>query len=196
MTFQFKIQIKNITKPPVWRKVTVPAQYSFWDFHMVIQASFGWENSHLFSFSPGGWRSYPVIELRDDAINDPFFMPQGESLDAEKTMLSEIFNTERQTFTYIYDFGDNWEHKIILEKILPDKTLYPTCINGKGMCPPEDCGGVWGYMQLKEVLSDKNHPDYEEYKEWYLYEDQEKWDPSLFDLKETRKYVMQLFTKR
>ena len=107
MTFQFKIQLKDISKPPVWRQVLVPAQFSFYKFHLVIQEAFGWENCHLFQFSPKGFGSYPVIKEPFEEDED-----YGEVMNAAKTKLNEIFKKEAQTFNYIYDFGDNWEHKI------------------------------------------------------------------------------------
>lgn len=114
-TFQFKIQIKGITKPPIWRRITVPGNFSFYDFHKTIQIAFGWWNAHLFQFSPNGYGSEPCIqEIYPDAMDFDF----DEQVDASKTKLSGIFKVEKQRFSYIYDFGDSWEHSIVLEKIL------------------------------------------------------------------------------
>jgi hypothetical protein len=183
MTFQFKIQLKNISNPPVWRRVTVPAQFSFRKFHLVIQAAFGWENYHLFQFSSGGFGSQPVIrEPFDDGEDEPF-------MNAAKTKLTEVFKEEAQKFTYIYDFGDGWEHKITLEKIADDKTTRADCIAGKGTCPPEDCGGPWGYTNLLEVLKDPANPEYDEMKEWLGLDEEDEWDADNFVLEETRAIV-------
>jgi len=183
MTFQFKIQLKNISKPPVWRRVLVPSQFSFQRFHLVIQEAFGWENYHFFQFSPGGFGSGPFIK-------EPFEDDDYEGfMDAGKTKINEIFKKEGQKFTYIYDFGDSWEHKITLEKITADKTILADCTNGKGSCPPEDCGGPWGYMNLIEILKDPTNPEYEEMKEWLGLDDDEEWDADGFDLEETRAMV-------
>ncbi|MFI5136343.1 MAG: plasmid pRiA4b ORF-3 family protein [Sphingobacteriales bacterium] len=183
MTFQFKIQLKNISKPPVWRQVSVPAQFSFYRFHLVIQEAFGWENCHLFQFSPKGFGSYPVIkEPFDDGEDDEF-------MDAGETKLNEIFTKESQTFNYIYDFGDSWEHKITLEKIKADKTITADCIGGKGACPPEDCGGPRGYMNLIEVLKDPANPEHEEMKEWLGIDEDDEWDVNNFNLEETSAMV-------
>lgn len=189
MTYQFKIQLKNISKPPVWRKVVVSSETSFSMFHSIIQLAMGWYDIHLYSFSPSGYGSTPWIEGDDDfadlGIND-------ESLSASALKLSDIFNTKGQTFTYIYDFGDDWEHKITLEEI--DKTNsspIPKLIDGKGACPPEDCGGAWGYENLKKVLADKKHPEHKEMKEWLFgYDDEDDeddepaWNPHEYDLEE------------
>ena len=192
MTFQFKIQLQDITKPPVWRRVVVPADTTFAMFHLVIQAAMGWFDAHLYSFSPSGYGSIPWIEEEpdEDAAVD-FGIRNKKSIPASDLKLSDIFKKKGQTFTYIYDFGDDWTHKITLEEM--DKkniSPIPKLIAGKGTCPPEDCGGPMGYERLKEVLADKNHPEYQDIKEW-LYdfdeedlfdEDEMIWDANDFDL--------------
>ncbi len=181
MTFQFKIQLKNITKPPVWRRVLVPAQFSFQKLHLVIQEAFGWENYHLFQFSPNGFGSEPVIR-------DPY--EDGEPfMNAARTKIEKIFKQEGETFTYIYDFGDGWEHKITLEKITVDDKKFADCLAGKGTCPPEDCGGPWGYANLVEILKDPKNPEYAEMKEWLGLEDDEEWDADGFDLEDVSAMV-------
>ena len=183
MIFQFRIQLKNISKPPVWRQIVVPAQFDFYRFHLVIQEAFGWENCHMFQFSPQGFGSYPTIKEPFDEGEDDDFM------EAEETKLNEIFKKEGQTFNYIYDFGDTWEHKITLEKIKTDKTITADCIAGKGACPPEDCGGPWGYMNLIEVLNDPAHPEHEEMKEWLGMDEDDEWNVNNFNLEETSAMV-------
>lgn len=185
-TFQFKIQIQGITKPPVWRRIKVPSYYTFKDLHEVIQFAFDWEFYHLYSFSPTGYGSYPVIQEINEKIEDFSFSDFDDPIDAEETKLAEIFIEEGQKYTYIYDFGDDWIHKITLEKIIDESSEKPICLAGKGKCPPEDCGGIWGYEQLKEILMDKKHPEYNEYKEWLGLEEDEEWDAKEFDLKETQ----------
>lgn len=196
MTFQFKIQIKNITKPPVWRRVVVPANYNFWEFHIVIQASFGWWNNHMFKFSPKGYASYPQIEPTYDDIESMFEYDEGDKLDADKTLLTDIFISEGQKFTYLYDFGDDWLHTIILEKIGDENILFPTCTQGKGKCPPEDCGGLWGYENLKEIWDDKANPEFKEMAEWLGLEENEIWDPKEFDMQETCKVIVDVFSRK
>lgn len=210
MTFQFKIQLKNITKPPVWRKVVVPSNITFSMFHSIIQVAMGWYDSHLYSFSPTGYGSEPWIEEDSDMFSLGFDDDNDDDNDdddeltlATKLKLSDIFKTEGQTFTYIYDFGDDWEHKITLEEI--DKlniSPIPKLIGGKGACPPEDCGGAWGYENMKEVLSDKNHPEHEDMKEWlYGYDEDEDdfgdeiavWDPNEYNLEEEKEMFDEVF---
>lgn len=182
--FQFKIQLANIKDPLVWRRILMPANATFVDFHDAIQIAFGWEDYHLFMFSPKGFGSSPVIELKneDDDFDNPFSRFPEEKLDAETLTLSEIFNNEKQTYTYIYDFGDNWEHKITLEAILHQSIDTPVLLKGKGACPPEDCGSAWGYENLKVVMADKKHPEHKEMREWLGLERGEKWDAEEFDL--------------
>ena len=183
MTFQFKIQLKNISHPPVWRRVLVPAQFSFYRFHLVIQEAFGWENCHMFQFSPSGFGSHP-------AIREPFEDgTDGEFMDAAKTKIEKIFRNVGQKFTYIYDFGDGWEHIITTEKITVDKTIAADCTAGKGACPPEDCGGPWGYMNLIEILKDPENPEYGDMKEWLGLDDNEGLDLNNFKLEDTSAMV-------
>ncbi len=190
MTFQFKIKITGITKPPVWRSITMPANYSFYEFHIAIQVAFGWENYHLFQFSPKGYGSKPIIrELMND--EDDFMFE--EALDAFEVKLSEIFTREKQKFTYIYDFGDNWEHSIVLEKVLQEKTMYPNLLAGKGKCPMEDCGGRGGYELAKEILADPTNDEHEEFAEWAGLDDGERWNPEEFDLEATRNDLLLAF---
>jgi hypothetical protein len=196
MTFQFKIQINNITNPPVWRRITIPSRFTFLEFHYAIQVAFGWTNAHLFQFSPKGYGSWPCIKEIFEDDDDLSFGDRGETLDAEKTKLSEIFFTEGQKYIYIYDFGDDWKHTVTLEKIVSEKTLYPYCLGGKGQCPPEDCGGPWAYNEeIKYILMDKKHPQHKEYKEWCFYEGQKKWDPEEFNLEETQTYMTEFFSE-
>ena len=184
MALQFKIQIKNIHKPPVWRRVLVPENFTFDEFHLVIQDAFGWYNYHLYQFSPTGYGSTPIIAL---ASEDDWEAPD---MDAEKTKLKDIFKTENQKYTYIYDFGDDWIHSIILEKILDDKIKHAKCLAGKGFCPPEDCGGPGGYERIKDVLANPDHEEYKDTREWLgLEDDNEVFDPNEFDLESTNEIL-------
>jgi hypothetical protein len=184
MTFQFKIKLKNISSPPVWRRVLVPRNFSFSQFHYIIQEAFGWENSHLFSFSPGGYNTSPCI-------SDPqmFEEDEEEIIDSEEITLAEIFKKEGQTFMYIYDFGDNWQHTITVEKIIDIALPQADCMGGKGACPPEDCGGYHGYAHLKEVLNSPKHPDHKSMKNWLGMGRNDKWDAEYFDLEEVKERV-------
>ena len=108
------------------------------------------------------------------------FRSKPRTASAGKTRLSEFIKEEKQKFSYLYDLGDNWEHTVELEKILPKDIACPICITGKRACPPEDCGGVWGYEKFLEIIEGPNHPEHEERFEWIGGE----FNPEHFDVKE------------
>ena len=169
---QLKISLKHF-KPPIWRRVEVKDDITFYELHHVIQIAMGWWNAHLFEFEVGG---YMIGTTEDDWDTE-------NTLESKEVKLSRLIDTEKMKFGYLYDFGDNWEHEIIVEKIsLPEKDKnYPTCIKGKRNCPPEDVGGFPGYMYMLEVINDKNNPEHEDMLEWLG----EKYDSEYFDLEET-----------
>jgi hypothetical protein len=190
-TFQFKVTLNGIKKPPVWRRVTVPSYYTFMHLHFVLQVVMGWENSHLYQFSEKRFGSETVItEIYEDL--DPGDQQQVE---AKKTPLSQIFKKEGDKFVYVYDFGDSWEHTITLEKIIPKASKIPELLDGKGACPPEDCGGVWGYENMLQALADKNDPENQEYRDWLELNYDEEWNPNEFDVALTDHLLSTLFTK-
>jgi hypothetical protein len=154
MAYQFKIQLLNVAKPPVWRQIQVSEKITFHELHQIIQLVFGWDDSHLYQFSPKGYGTHPVISI---PLKDDWEQPDFNSM---KTKLKKVFTREKQTFNYLYDFGDDWFHKITLEKLVPDDIKCPVCLAGEGACPPEDCGGPWGYEDVKAVLADPTHEEY------------------------------------
>lgn len=160
---QLKISLKN-SKPPIWRRVLVKSSISFYELHYTIQLAMGWGNYHLFEFKIGNYR----IGILDEDFDDP---ESGGSdvIDATEITLDEVLSKGAvKSFTYEYDFGDGWIHSIVVEKTFPldPATYYPVCIKGKLACPPEDCGGLYGYYNLLEIISDKKHPEYEDMLEW------------------------------
>ena len=176
MIYQFKIQLMNVAKPPVWRQIQVPEKFTFHQLHKLIQLVFGWEDCHLYQFSPKGYGSHPVISI---PLEEDWEKPD---MNALKTKLDKVFIAEKQTLTYLYDFGDDWVHQIVLEKILPDEITKPVCLNGNGACPPEDCGGPWGFENLKTILADPKHEEHQDMKEWLGLDEDEDWDANYFDL--------------
>jgi hypothetical protein len=168
---QFKIQLKHV-KPSIYRVFQVQDSINFLQMHEILQTVMGWQNCHLFQF---------YKDRRGETISIPY--PDDdweESLDARKIKIKNYFPVAKSTITYEYDFGDGWEHIVTLEKILDaDKnTRYPVCIKGKRNCPPEDCGGPWGYENLLNILADKNHPEHNEFKDWV----EDDFDPEAFDI--------------
>jgi hypothetical protein len=185
MAYLFKIQIQGITKPPVWRKVLVPDNFTFSRFHRIIQVAFGWSDDHKYEFSPSGWGSSPSIGSQYEK-----YFGDGAELDSEKVKLSDIFKKENQHFVYIYDFGDEWRHKITLEKITNEKPGKASCVDGKGICPPEDCGGVMDYPDFLKIVSDPKHSRHKDMLEWAGLEEGEKWQEiHAFKLEEFNKRV-------
>jgi hypothetical protein len=162
--YQFKVTLDGIN-PAVWRRIQVPDSYFFWDLHVAIQDAMGWEDYHLHDFE--------ILNPKTgekDLIGIPFDDDWGDVnlLPGWKTPLSSYFSSSNKKATYEYDFGDSWEHKITLEKMLPldPGTTYPQCLSGERACPPEDCGGIWGYQELLEIMKDPKNEEYEERMEW------------------------------
>lgn len=157
--YQLKISLRGIT-PPIWRRIHVPGDTRLSTLHPIIQVVMGWTNSHMHQFKVG--ETYYGETYPDDMDGMP------ETRDERKARLEELVSRPRAKFVYEYDFGDSWEHEIALEKILPAEAgvKYPVCLEGQRACPPEDCGGVWGYVDLLTVLQDEEHPEHEEMLEW------------------------------
>lgn len=153
---QMKISLKGVS-PPVWRRILVEDTISFDKLNNIIQAAMGWGGYHLYLFDIGGLE----IGIPDEEFN-------ADMTDSRRVHISKYLNAENRKIEYVYDFGDNWEHTIIVEKILEKypKMKYPVCIKGKNACPPDDCGGPWGYKELLEAIKDPNHKEYKEMLEW------------------------------
>ncbi|MBK7635105.1 MAG: plasmid pRiA4b ORF-3 family protein [Saprospiraceae bacterium] len=188
MAFQFKIQLTGVKKPPVTREVVVNDNITFHKFHEIIQICMGWENYHLYQFSPSGYGSYPCFELKTPDSDTEFSpisnLKKGYELtyDSSKAKLSDYFMEVKDRITYIYDFGDDWKHSITLIKITPLKVDGPFVTSGKGKCPPEDCGGIWGYEGLIDTVNDPKNPEYEDMREWLGMDDGDVWNVHEFDM--------------
>lgn len=177
--YQLKISLKG-SEPQIWRRIHVPETYTFWDLHVAIQDAMGWEDYHLHEFEMRHPSTGKKVRIGIPDKEAGFF--RQEVIPEQKQKISNWFSMENRVAGYTYDFGDNWEHKIQLEKIVPrDKKIeYPVCIAGKRACPPEDCGGIWGYEGLLEAIKDPNHEEHEGMLEWIGGE----FDPEHFDVKE------------
>jgi hypothetical protein len=139
---QLKITLKGISKPPVWRRVQARADITFAMLHQIIQAAFGWTDTHLHSFE---------YEGEQIGVPDPEW--DNDCADETETTLDMMLRDPKDRVRYTYDFGDNWEHDIVLEQVMePDASDgRPVLLSGKGARPPEDCGGPWGYAELKNA---------------------------------------------
>lgn len=158
--YQLKITLRGI-RPPIWRRVQVSSDYTLADLHQVIQVSMDWGDCHLHSFTIHG-------EEYGMPMDDDFGFSDMEMNDETQVKLSKIIPGEKFKFSYLYDFGDSWEHEILVEKVLPPDpdVKYPICIKATRACPPEDCGGPWGYPDFLEAVQNKKHPDHEEMLDW------------------------------
>jgi hypothetical protein len=171
--YQLKVTLRYV-KPPIWRRILVPGDVDLGLLHEILQVAMGWLGGHLHAFSAGGV-GYSIPD-EDDVFG-------GSDLDERTVTLSEVAPAEKSRLTYQYDFGDDWNHDIAVEKILPreEGKRYPACTAGKRACPPEDCGGPWGYGEFLEAIRDPKHPDHKMWTEWVG----GSFDPEAFDLDET-----------
>ena len=170
LVFQLKVTLRGI-RPPIWRRIQVTGDTTLHQLHRILQTTMGWYGGHLHEFDVFG-----------TPYGDPAMLEDGVVLDEKKVRLDRLVSEEKERFHYLYDFGDSWEHEILVEKIIPPEkgTTYPVCLTGKRACPPEDCGGPWGYEELLEALKDPSHEDHEEMQEWV----DEDFDPNRFDAEE------------
>ena len=163
--YQFRIDLKGIT-PTIWRRIQVPEGYSFWDLHVAIQDAMGWLDYHLHVFRMRRKHARAATEI---GIPDEFgLMDDREIHPGWEISISDYFLDVGVTAEYEYDFGDGWQHEIVLEEILLREKgrKYPRCIDGAQACPPEDCGGVPGYYRVLEVLADPGNDEHEEMLVW------------------------------
>jgi len=168
---QLKISLVGVSKPPVWRRVLVPATTRLDRLHDVIQAAMGWTDTHLHAFEAGGVDYGPPD-------------PELDHVDERRTAIGDVLSEPRDRMRYVYDFGDYWQHDVVVEKVLDAErgARYPICVTGKGHRPPEDCGGVWGYADLRETLADPAHEEHADMLEWLGLESAEDFDPTAFDV--------------
>ncbi|MBN2209803.1 MAG: plasmid pRiA4b ORF-3 family protein [Sedimentisphaerales bacterium] len=191
------------SKPPVWRRVSVESDVTLAQLHDIIQIVMGWTDSHLHHFilrdKSLKLTSKEIFRQNPDKIWDTAFIDRmrGERIFVQKTnpwgeptemegedekavTLAEVCPQVKSKLMYEYDFGDSWIHEIKVEKISePEPNVYyPICLDGKMACPPEDCGGVWGYYEMLEAIADSNHENHEDIMEWLG----DEFDPDEFDL--------------
>jgi hypothetical protein len=174
--FQVKIDLAGVAEPPVWRRLQIPAGIRLDRFHEVIQAAMGWDNYHLHIFSDG---------LAEYGVPDP----ELGFRDERKATLRDLASGEDGCVRYTYDLGDDWEHDVVVEKLLAAEPgmVYPVCVAGAGACPPEDCGGVWGYAHLREILADPADEEHDDMLAWLGLEKAADFDPHRFDVDEANR---------
>jgi hypothetical protein len=174
------------SKPKIWRRVLVPDDMNFLELHYIIQFAMGWTNSHLHQFVVGNYERSIGVPYEDD-------FDFGETEDSRNIKINTLLNAPKDKIIYEYDFGDSWEHLIEVKKVHepePGKK-YPVLTAGAMACPPEDCGGIWGYQDMVKELKKKNSKEYEELLEWLGGE----FDPEEFDVDEINEEYFKHFKK-
>ncbi len=158
--YQLKVTLMWV-RPAIWRRLLVPGSISLASLHDILQTAMGWGGGHMHQFvAPGG--VYYGVPQRDSEFDDL------DTKDEDRFRLDQVLRREKDSIVYEYDFGDGWEHKIVLEKILAPAAgvAVPSCIGGKRACPPDDCGGVPGYANFLAAIGDATHPEHEDMVEW------------------------------
>ncbi|MFZ5569557.1 MAG: DUF1841 family protein [Thermodesulfobacteriota bacterium] len=172
--YRFRITLEE-TEPRIWRLIEVPENYTFWDLHVAIQDAMGWQDNHLHRFEIHHPKTGQLLEIGIPGMDET----EETTAAGWRYPISELFSLKHPAAEYLYDFGDDWRHSVVLEEILERRKSqkYPRCLEGQGACPPEDCGGIPGFYDLLAVLQDKEHPEYDEILEWVG----RKYDPAVFD---------------
>ena len=178
--YEFEVSLTDV-KPKIFRRFILPASATFEDLHEAIQDAGGWEYSHLHSFRDDSGEDFAVGAHVSDGLGPR--APRDSRL-----KLYSYFGHDGKLAnhcTYIYDFGDNWEHEVKLVRVLEEegKLFRRRLLDGARAFPPEDCGGVWGYEECVEAVNAKRKSrDAKERLEWLG-----DWKPENFNLESARK---------
>jgi hypothetical protein len=181
--YTLKIELLGI-EPTIWRTFVINSGWDLEDLHNVIQDVMGWERSHLYCFKDKNtiYDSEYGINQRNDLS---FGKSSKKLVSVNDVTIQDVLKRKGSNIEYEYDFGDSWMHKITVINTDKEDEKFPMIIDGERACPPEDCGGIWGYYNLVDVLNNPKHPDYEEMKEWY-----EEFDPNKFDIEQIKKEMI------
>lgn len=161
--YQFKISLKGTT-PRIWRCIQVPETYTFWDLSIAIQCAMDWKGHHLHEFR--------ILNPQTGAIEDIGF-PDEEFgrpvLTGWEIPIAPYFTADNYMADFLYDFGDDWEHQIMLEAILPRVygVTYPRCVAGERKPPPDDVGSICGFEEFVEAMNNPEHEEHDEWATWY-----------------------------
>ncbi len=169
--YQIKVALLEI-EPLIWRRFLVPSSVTLHRLHLILQDVMGWSNYHLYRFKIG--REEYGEPDPDNEFNGLNFK------NSRRTKLGQVVTRKGNTFQYEYDFGDSWEHMLLVEDILQYQAdmRYPVCLTGERACPPEDCGGPYGYSDLLEIIADPGHEEYQDMMTWLG----GHFDPDSFDI--------------
>lgn len=160
--YQFKITLQKIS-PLIWRRIQVPASYTFWALHVAIQDSMGWTDTHLHEFRMKNPKTNRTIKI---GIPDEDFGTRVSP--GWKKKISDFFTEQNSRADYAYDFGDGWHYEVELEAVLPWQkgVKYPHCVDGQRTCPPEDSGGPYGYQNFLDIIMDPAHEEHGSMLDW------------------------------
>jgi len=177
--YQIKITLSG-SKPPIWRRFLIESNENLYKLHQVIQVVMGWTNSHMHQY-----RQNKLYYGKPDKESESDF--GFKTLDEEKYKINQVMDKPKAKIIYEYDFGDSWDHDLVLEKISTkdEKFNYPICLDGAMACPPEDCGGLGGYYNLLDIIENPEDEEHEEMMEWLGGE----FDPEKFDLENINKML-------
>jgi hypothetical protein len=184
--YQIKVTLLG-TDPPIWRRLLVPADLTLEQLHDVLQRVMGWEDCHMHEFRIGQQR-FGKPDPMEQAFGAPRTANEGTA------RLSSVLGRVATKAMYTYDFGDSWEHQIVVEKRLAPEPgrAYPTCLAGERHGPPEDCGGISGFYNLLEAISDPEHEQHEELLDWLG----DVFDPEAFSVAEVNRRLAALQRRR
>lgn len=206
--YQIKVTLRG-SSPPIWRRLEVPGDTRLDRLHQIIQVAMGWDDSHLHQFRQrierkmpdradlqavlSGRRDIDLSAIRGERYYSHPSFELDEARDETKVRLDEVAPAVKSKFIYEYDFGDGWEHDVLVEKVgaLDSDAAYPRCTAGKLACPPEDCGGIYGYYEMLGALNDPKHEMHAEYKDWAGAIDAER-----FDMDAVNKALARMRTRR
>lgn len=165
--YQIKVTLVD-SDPSIWRRILLPSDLSLPELHELLQIAMGWENYHLHQFT-AGTNTY--------GVPDPHF--PSDIVDETDIRVEVLLPGVGASAVYEYDFGDRWQHELVVEEVLDpsDRVPLPRCLEGERACPPEDCGGIFRYQHLIETARGPNQPEYQELTQWLG----ENYDPAQFD---------------
>ena len=163
-SYHLRVELDDVS-PPIWRQFVVPSNLFLNELHPIVQTVMGWQDSHLHSWVGGEPPASERYEMRDSADED--YVNEDDEVREDRVRLDQVLAEPGELLSYLYDFGDGWEHTIVLERVEtggPAPTV--TCLAGARACPPEDCGGPGGYDDLLKVLATPSHPGHHDAGAW------------------------------
>jgi hypothetical protein len=184
--YQIKVTLLG-TDPPIWRRLLVPADLTLEQLHDVLQLAMGWDDCHMHEFQIGQ-KTFGKPDPDESFMGAPTIASESAA------RLYRVLGKAGAKAVYTYDFGDNWEHRITVEKVLAPEPgrAYPACVDGQRHGPPEDCGGVYAYYSLLESIGNPEHEQYEEMTDWLG----DGFDPEAFSVDEINRRLAYLHRRR